>query len=151
MCTNVRREANFSLVGIAYSQLGIGDFERDARHVIRRYFILITPAWAQDQRRPGNFRTCQRLMGSSGLGGVRGAQWGVYGRGPTDSNFEFSPFTSYIRVIHNGYADDGPPCAEDPTWGDPGVGYTQLNGQEGGHTFGIRRVEDEAVLTLPYS
>ena len=116
------RDDIFGLIGCAYSQLEIDDFKRDVRHIVPRYAILITPSWAHDLRQPGNFWTCQRLLDSAGLGGVCSAQWWVYGCGPTDSHFDFSPFTRDVRVLHHGYANAGLPCADDP------VGVTRVMG-----------------------
>ena len=39
---------------------------------------------------------------------------GLYGCGVADSHFDFGPFARDIRVLRNGYTDDGIQCADGP-------------------------------------
>ena len=104
----------FLLIGCAYSQLEIDDFKRDVSFIRPRYAILVTPSWVQDLRNPSEFWSCRRSVDSASVGDLCSAPRWIYGCGPPDSHFDFSPFMRDIRVLHHGYTDAGIPCAEDP-------------------------------------
>ena len=64
------------------------------------------------------------------MGDVCSAQWWIYGFGPTDSHFDCAPFARDISVLHNGYADAGPPGADDPVGATRVTGIPNPNGRK---------------------
>ena len=136
------------LIGCAYSQLEINDFKRDVTHVMPRYAILITPIWIQDLHQPNGpgFWTCQKLVDSASLGDLCAAQWWIYGFGPSDSHFDFTPFLRDVRVLHHGYTNAGLPCAED----EPGPARVSGIPNSIGRNV-TTRVSDTVIRTSRYS